>query len=179
MTDLDSRTPEFTIALRGYDRLQVDEYIDRLQALVSEADERARNSEATQMFAEHAEVGARVSQIFELAEAEARELRDQIRSDLNAERAAARREAREIVEVAERTAREMEERASREYQEMLSELEQERDRLQAEATRLELRKSEAVGELRRLYELIGAATGVIDAGSPEAATVEFSAAAND
>jgi hypothetical protein len=76
MTDLDRRQPEFAIAIRGYDRLHVDEYIERLQKLVSEAEERARAAETNGEFSSHASVGPRISEIFELASAEARELHE-------------------------------------------------------------------------------------------------------
>jgi DNA repair exonuclease SbcCD ATPase subunit len=37
--------PEFVIGLRGYDRQQVDDYIDRLRGVAAEAEERARAAE--------------------------------------------------------------------------------------------------------------------------------------
>jgi chromosome segregation ATPase len=45
MTKRELDKPEFLIGLRGYDREQVDDYTDRLRALVSEAEERARVAE--------------------------------------------------------------------------------------------------------------------------------------
>jgi cell division septum initiation protein DivIVA len=45
MTKRELDKPEFLIGLRGYDREQVDGYIDRLRALVSEAEDRARDAE--------------------------------------------------------------------------------------------------------------------------------------
>lgn len=45
MTKRELDKPEFWIGLRGYDREQVDDYIDRLRALVSEAEDRARDAE--------------------------------------------------------------------------------------------------------------------------------------
>ncbi len=81
MTDLDTRRPEFTIGIRGYDRTQVDEYVEYLKNLIVEADERARDAETEYVFDEHAAVGPRVAEIFALAEAEARELRERVGTD--------------------------------------------------------------------------------------------------
>jgi cell division septum initiation protein DivIVA len=76
MTELDARNPEFTVGIRGYDRAQADEYVDYLQRLVADAERRARDAEAEFEFDEHAAVGPRIAEIFALAEAEARDLRD-------------------------------------------------------------------------------------------------------
>ena len=45
MTKKELDKPEFLIGLRGYDREQVDDYVDRLRVLVSEAEERAQAAE--------------------------------------------------------------------------------------------------------------------------------------
>src|ERR671921_159593 len=80
MSDLVEGHPEFAAAMRGYDRAQVDEYVVGLQTLVAEAEERARVAEAKLESGVHAEVGPRVTQIFDLAIAEAAELRARVQA---------------------------------------------------------------------------------------------------
>jgi cell division septum initiation protein DivIVA len=161
MTDLDTRSPEFTIGIRGYDRAQVDEYINHLQRLVAEAEQRARSAEAEYAFDEHAAVGPRIAEIFALAEAEAREMRDRVSGQASSLAGEARAEAQAIVEAAERAAGELKKRVEREHVVMFAELEQERERIRGEVAVLERRKAEAVGELHRLRELLGEAAGIV------------------
>ncbi|HWE59476.1 MAG TPA: hypothetical protein VG228_07245 [Solirubrobacteraceae bacterium] len=161
MTDLVTRRAEFTIGIRGYDRSQVDEYIDYLQRLVTDAQEHARDAEAEYLFDEHAAVGPRVAEIFALAEAEARELRDRVTSQSTGLVDEARTEAQAIIAEAKRAASEMRERAERDHVVMFAELEQERERIRDEVTVLERCKAEAIGELTRLRELLGEAAGVV------------------
>ena len=160
MTDLDTRTPAFSIGIRGYDREQVDEYIDRLQGLLADAQARARDAEAEFMFDEHAAVGPRIAEIFALAEAEARELRDRVASRSDGLVDEARSEARAIVQAAEQGAKAITDGAERDRVEMVAEFERERERIRDEVAVLERRKAEAVGELNRLREMLAEAAGV-------------------
>jgi DivIVA domain-containing protein len=41
MTELDTRNPEFSVGIRGYDRAQVDEYVDDLKRLLADAERSA------------------------------------------------------------------------------------------------------------------------------------------
>ncbi|HEX3805071.1 MAG TPA: DivIVA domain-containing protein [Solirubrobacteraceae bacterium] len=170
MTDLDTRHPEFTVAIRGYDRAQVDEYVDYLQRLVADAEDRARDAEAEYVFDEHAAVGPRIAEMFALAEAEARDLRNQVSQETGELLAEARKETKAIIDAAERSARDVKQRAQRDHEEMLAEFERDRNRIRDEAVALELRKAEAVGDLRRLRDLLGEASGVVAraaAGEPQ------------
>ncbi len=167
MTDLDTKHPEFTVALRGYDRIQVDEYVDRLQALLWEAEERAREAERGPMFQPQAELGPRLAQIFELAEAEAQDVRDHIERDARELLARARADARDIIDNAEMHAREKADRALKEHHEILAEFEHERDRIRAEVIGLERRREGVLSELQRLRELLtGAAPDELGAVGP-------------
>lgn len=161
MTDLDTRSPEFTIGIRGYDRTQVDQYIEYLQGLVADAEQRAGDAQTEFVFDQHAAVGPRIAEIFALAEAEAHDLRDSIRSKSNGLVDAARKEAREIVVEAKRAADEIRERTERDHVVMFAELEQERERIRVEVAALERCKAEAIGELNQLRELLGEAAGVV------------------
>ena len=154
------RAPEFTIGLRGYDRTQVDEYIEYLQRLVAAAQERARDAETEHVFDQHAAIGPRVAEIFALAEAEARDLREQVTTEATGLVSEARTEATAIINAAEHSAREIRERAQREQEEILAEFEHDRDRIRDEAAGLEMRKAEAIGELNRLRAALGKAAGV-------------------
>jgi DivIVA domain-containing protein len=138
MDNVKTRDPEFATGLRGYDRAEVDEYIDQLRRLVADAQARADDAEAEFVFDEHAAVGPRIAQIFALAEAE----------------------AREITAAARKSAGELRERVEREHVVMFAELEQERERIRGEVAGLERRKAEAIGELHRLREVLGEAAGV-------------------
>ena len=188
MTDLDTRRPEFTIGIRGYDRTQVDEYVEYLKNLIVEADGRARDAETEYVFDEHAAVGPRVAEIFALAEAEARELRERVASDATRFVSDARVEAKAIIDAAEHAAREVKERLRRDQAEMVTELESHRDRIRDEVAALELRRTEAIAELNRLRDTLGEAAGALGSGRPTAKqalprgdgeTVELPAIAED
>jgi cell division septum initiation protein DivIVA len=161
MTDLKTKDPEFAIGIRGYDRAQVDEYIEYLEDRIADAERRASDAQTEFVFDQHAAVGPRIAEIFALAEAEARELRDSISSQSTGLVDQARREAREIVVEARRAAEEIRERAERDHVVMFAELEQERERIRDEVAVLERCKAEAIGELNHLRELLGEAAGVV------------------
>jgi len=63
MTDLPKTQPEFTAAIRGYDRVQVDEYVERLHLLLGDAEERVRAAEDDLEFSRHATRPARESDL--------------------------------------------------------------------------------------------------------------------
>jgi cell division septum initiation protein DivIVA len=46
-TNEESATPRFATVVRGYDRMQVDDYVERLSQWVEQADHRAQQAEAT------------------------------------------------------------------------------------------------------------------------------------
>lgn len=161
MTDMDMKRPAFASGIRGYDRAQVDEYIDHLRGLVADAEERARDAQTEFVLDQHAAIGPRIAEIFALAEAEAREMRETISSQSTGLVENARKEAREIVTAAKREATELRERTERDHVVMFAELEQERERVRDEVAVLERCKAEAVGELNHLRELLGEAAGVV------------------
>lgn len=167
MTDLDTKRPRFNVAIRGYDRAQVDEYVDYLQSLVAAPEDRAGDAARELIFDEHAAIGPRIAEIFALAEAEARELHDCITSQTDDLRDAARTEARAIIDEAEKRAATITERAERERVVMFAELEEERERIRGEVAVLERRKAEAVGELQRLRELLGEVAAVVGGRTPD------------
>ena len=161
MTDLDTKRPEFTVGIRGYDRSQVDQYVEELQERIEEAQQRAQSAETEYIFDQHAAVGPRIAEIFALAEAEARELRERVATEATQLLSEARTEAQAIVDAAERSARDVTGRARREQAEMLDELTRDRDRICDEVAELELRRAEAISELNRLRDALGAAADLV------------------
>jgi hypothetical protein len=165
MTDLDKDNPEFAIAIRGYDRFQVDDYISRLQLLVEHAEERARAAEAQ---AGHASVGPRVAKIFELAIAEADSLRDGAAQEAEQRSESAKQRADKIVRAAKQVAADFEAHAREEHDALVIELAAERDQMRAEVMLLERQRSKLAGHLRRLHEAIGRFAAVADDAEPSA-----------
>ena len=162
MTDLETRRrPDFASGIRGYDRAQVDEYIDYLERLAADAEDRATDARTEFVLDQHAAIGPRIAEIFALAEAEARDVRDSISSQCSGLLDAARKEARELLVAAKREADDIRERGERDHVVMFAELEQERERIRDEVAVLERCKAEAIGELNQLRELLGEAAGVV------------------
>ena len=159
MSAVNEERPQFAVAIRGYDRLQVDEYIDRLTEMVSEAEQRAREAEADLEYSRHTSVGPRVAQIFELAVEEVRELREQAGEEAEQLRASAQEEADEILM-----------RVRFKAEELKAELDAELDRSRAEIDELRARKEESIRELRRLQEALGAAAGLVTLDAEPAET---------
>ena len=169
MSAINPERPEFTAAIRGYDRLQVDEYIDRMQQLVTEAEDRARASESELEFSRHSTVGPRVTEIFELAIAEAKEVQGKTTAECEMARSDARAEAERLVTKANDEASEVKERTAREREEALAALEGERRTAEQEVRRLVEAKQAMLAELRRLQEALAAAAGLGGEAAPEQA----------
>ena len=150
MSAANEERPQFAVAIRGYDRLQVDEYIDRLTEMVSEAEQRAREAEADLEYSRHTSVGPRVAQIFELAVEEVRELRGQAAEEAERLRGSAQEEADEILV-----------RVRFKAEELQAELDAELDRSRTAIDELDARKQESIRELRRLQEALSAAAGLV------------------
>jgi cell division septum initiation protein DivIVA len=167
MTERPER-PEFATAIRGYDRLQVDDYIARLAEISADAEERARAAEEELEFSRHTTVGPRVGQMLELAVEEAKELRQKVNAEAEAKRSTARSEASEIISRANEEARETRKQTEAERQQALADLETERRRAHAEIDRLERAKHMLLGDLRRLQEALAAAAAVVEPDAREA-----------
>ena len=150
MSAISEERPQFAVAIRGYDRLQVDEYINRLTEMVAEAEHRAREAESDLEYSRHTSVGPRVSQIFELAVEEVRELREQAAEEVEQLRAGAQAEAEQILV-----------RVRSQAEQVQAEFNAELERAREELDELEARKQEAVHELRRLQEALSAAAGLV------------------
>jgi hypothetical protein len=159
--------PEFATAIRGYDRLQVDDYITRLTEIAADAEERARAAEEELEFSRHSTVGPRVGQILELAVDEAKDLRAKVDADAEATRSAARNEAIERISRANEEARETRQQTKVEREQALADLENERRRAHAEVERLQGAKRVLLSDLGRLQEALAVAAGVVQPEAPE------------
>ena len=170
--------PQFSSAMRGYDRVQVDEYVASLLERLSQAEERARAAEAEIGEGAPASIGPRVTQIFDLALAEAGELRERAQIEATASRESAQTEAGEmlaganrrcddLVATAERDAESLMVEARAQREEMLSETERQRELASAQVIALERRKGRLVEELRRLQGALGSAADSVAEGATE------------
>ncbi len=178
MSDEVGERPQFSSAMRGYDRLQVDECVASLLERLAEAQERARVAEAEIGEGAPASIGPRVTEIFELALAEAGELRERARTEAADVRAQVQAEASEmlaganrrcddLVATAERDAESLMVEARAQREEMLSETERQRELASAQVIALERRKGRLVEELRRLQGALGSAADSVAEGATE------------
>ena len=172
MTDLPKTQPEFTAAIRGYDRVQVDEYVERLHLLLGDAEERVRAAEDDLEFSRHATVGPRVSQIFDLAVAESQELRERVQGETESMQAEARENAERIRIAAREDDKAIRARTEQEHEEMLDELDRQREAAQQQLAVLQTRRTELMNDLKRLHGALGAAAGILtDADTQELVAV--------
>jgi cell division septum initiation protein DivIVA len=159
MTERRAR-PEFATSIRGYDRLQVDEYIDRLHDIASDAEDRARVAESELEFSRHTTVGPRVAQILDLAVEEGKELRERVRVEADRARAEAQTEAEAIAAGARESAELTRTEAERARQEILADADARRREVLGEVERLTESKTRLLGDLGRLQRLLSEATGI-------------------
>jgi DivIVA domain-containing protein len=152
--------PEFATAMRGYDRLQVDDYVERLIDIATDAEERARAAESELEFSRHTTVGPRVSQILELAVEEGKELRERVAAEADKIRADAHAAADAIATGARESADLTRAEAERTRREILADADARRGEVLAEVERLTESKTMLLGDLGRLQQLLAEATGV-------------------
>jgi cell division septum initiation protein DivIVA len=159
-SDNGSATPEFTTAIRGYDKLQVDEYVAHLRDFAEDAESRARAAESELEVTRHTTVGPRVGEIFELAVTEAKDLQDRARTECDKRIAEGRDRAAEIVAEAQEREAEASSAIEREKEEARAEIEAQRRRAELEIEQLRETKAALHGDLRRLQEVLTSATGI-------------------
>ncbi|MPZ88179.1 MAG: hypothetical protein GEU81_08915, partial [Nitriliruptorales bacterium] len=98
-TNTNNQTPpEFAVAVRGYNREQVDEYVATMGRLLDESRRRARTSSASgpRQEPDFALLGSRITRMLQLAEEEAEDRRRKGEQDGAAEVQRARDEADEM-----------------------------------------------------------------------------------
>jgi cell division septum initiation protein DivIVA len=149
--------PEFAASIRGYDRLQVDDYIDRLIEILADAEERAHTAEAELEFSRHTTVGARVGEIFELAVEEAKELRERVSNETEEMRGRARKDADAMTARGKRAAAETLAEAERLAQETIARAEETRDQVLGEVEALSEKKAALLGDFERLQRVLATA----------------------
>jgi hypothetical protein len=173
-------TPEFTAAIRGYDKLQVDEYVAHLQEFAEDAEARARAAESELEVTRHTTVGPRVGEIFELAVTEAKDLQDRARTECEKKIAEGREKAAKIMAEAHDRAAEASAAIEREKDDARTEIEAERRRAGLEVEQLRETKAALYSDLCRLQEVLASAIGITAAEAGDAseadATVEIAPA---
>lgn len=158
------KRPEFTTGLRGYDRIQVDDYIEQLHALVTEAEQRARVAEEDLEYSQHTTAGPRITEMLDLAVEEARELRDKAAADAAQTLGSAHAEAEQIVASARSKAAETEEQLNRSRDQALRDIAARQAEAESQLSELAGRKAMLLDDLGRLRDALGAAAAL--AGSP-------------
>jgi DivIVA domain-containing protein len=167
MTERPER-PEFATAIRGYDKLQVDDYIDRLIEITADAEERAGSAEAELEFSRHTTIGPRVGQIFDLAVQEAQELRERVGEEAEQTRTRTRREADETIARARKAASETGAEAERKARETIAQAEATREKVMREVEAIGEQKASLVADLERLQKVLAAATRTATGGEAKA-----------
>jgi cell division septum initiation protein DivIVA len=159
--------PEFASSIRGYDRLQVDDYIDRLVEIVVDAEERAQSAERELEFSRHTTVGPRVGHIMEMAVDEAKELRERVAAETEEMRSNARQECEQMNKRAQRAAAETHAKAKRSAKQLITQADAIRDQILGEVEALSEQKAAFLGDLERLQEALGVAAREAMAGTPD------------
>jgi DivIVA domain-containing protein len=157
----DLQTPEFTTAIRGYDKLQVDEYVERLQDVTEEAEERARHAESELEVTRHTTVGPRVGEIMELAVTEAKEMQVRARTQSEDVLSDARESAEDILAHAREREKQLQVKIERDKDDAALEIEGMRRRAHVELEQLEETRAAILADLHRLHDALGAAAGII------------------
>ncbi|MHB8294041.1 MAG: hypothetical protein ACYDH5_05330 [Acidimicrobiales bacterium] len=170
--------PEFAVALRGYDRAQVEDYVTKQSRWLEAAQARTEAAEEQLAAAtgkvedlrrklralEHQNLSSPPPSIEALGErvarilSEAWEAAEELRKEAESDAATARARADELLARTEATAREraaaLVQDADRRRQQMLEELEAERAERSALVSRLNDQRQHALGELSRLQAVL-------------------------
>ncbi|GLY39033.1 hypothetical protein Amsp01_050570 [Amycolatopsis sp. NBRC 101858] len=149
----------FAVVLRGYDRHQVDEYVQALQERVARFAEGGVPQPRPPAEPAASGVGARIEKILGLAEAEAAAIRAAAEEDAEKIRA----DARSAVADAEDVRRTAEAEAQREARLIVA-------RAEEEAAEVRALHRELSDDLDRIAEAIAALRGPADGREPEAST---------
>ena len=152
--------PRFASAMRGYDRVQVDDFIARLSEIVADAEDRARLAESELEFSRHATVGPRVSQILDLAVEEAKELRERVDAEVERTRSQARAQCEELTARARDTSAQIRAEAESARSDILADADAKRLAVLAEVERLDRSRGALLRDLERLQHVLADATSV-------------------
>jgi DivIVA domain-containing protein len=160
MSDHPEEQPRFATSMRGYDKLQVDDYVERLRDIATDAEERARLAEAELEFSRHATVGPRVSQILDLAVDEAKELRERVDAEVELTRSQSRAQCEEMLVRARDTGAQIQSAAESARTEILADADAKRLAVLAEVERLGRSRAGLLRDLERLQHVLSQATSV-------------------
>ena len=173
MSDHPEQQPKFATTMRGYDRLQVDDYVrqvedhvTRLGQATADAEERARLAESELESRGHATVGARVTQILDLAEEEAKELRERANAEAELTRSQARSQCEEMIARARAGVRELLNDAEIVRRDILAGADAKRLAVEAEVERLTRSRDTLLRDFERLQRVLAQATSTDVPGLP-------------
>jgi DivIVA domain-containing protein len=162
--------PQFKMVVRGYDRFEVDAYVDRLHREIKDLEENRSASGAVRRALD--QVGDEVAGILQQAHATASEVTTTSKRDAESRLEASRRESEERIEASKRDAVEITAAAEN----RLRELDLDTDRIWAERDRI---VRDARDLARQLVELADAAAArfpaevvPVDAVTVEAAAID-------
>lgn len=161
----EAANPDFPVVLRGYDRMAVEAYVNKITQLVAELYATRSPEGAVRRALER--VGGEVSAILQRAHETANQITTDSRSEGEGRLMRAREEADALERSSRQRARELEQEAQRRVQELDAEV----DRIWAERDRI-------VGDVRRLVEELGTLAGAAATRFP-AEPSAGSAAADD
>ncbi len=159
------RSPGFSFGRRGYDRHEVDRFLEQLvDWLETDAPQEIGHASVTRKLDL---VGKSTARILMAAEEEAEELRQQAKADIAELRAKAQDDAREVREGAEEDARRTRDEATAEASETIEDGLRRRAQIDDEIKELEARRDAALDNLERLRaELVSAMEGHRPVASP-------------
>ncbi len=155
--------PDFPVVLRGYDRMAVEAYVNKITQMVAELYATRSPEGAVRRALER--VGGEVSAILQRAH----ETADQITTDSRSEAEDRLMKAREEADALERSSRQRARELEQEAQRRVQELDAEVDRIWAERDRI-------VGDVRRLADELGTLAGAAATRFPAEPSADSGAA---
>ncbi len=155
--------PDFPVVLRGYDRMAVEAYVNRITQMVAELYATRSPEGAVRRALER--VGGEVSAILQRAHETAEQITTHSRSEAEDRLMRAREEADALERSTRQRTRELEQEAQRRVQELDAEV----DRIWAERDRI-------VGDVRRLAEELGTLAGAAATRFPAEPSADSEAA---
>ena len=160
------RDVSFTVALRGYDRGEVDSYVERVNRVIAELEVRSSPQNAVKAALDR--VGEQTAGVLQQAREAAEELTATALAESDHAARRARVEASELLERARAESRDVVEQA-------IEEADQLRERAQSRAAELDERIAEAHREHKRVIEELHVTAAGIEAFAAEAAAEERAA----
>jgi DivIVA domain-containing protein len=161
------RDVSFSVALRGYDRAEVDEYVEHVNHLIAELEVRSSPQNAVKAALDR--VGEQTAGVLQQAREAAEELTATALAESDHATRRARVEAKELLERAHKESQDVIDRANEEADQL-------REHAQARAVELDERIADAHREHKRVIEELHVTAAGIEAFAAEAAAEERASA---